>query len=359
MNTLPSTRVFIVGLCVAALAAGGAYWVATNPARVAAAQNVLVVEEPSLAFGEVWEVKGFVWKVPIFNRSGEDVTIQGFEASCACVDVKPRSLVIPAGQTAEVRLTVDLTKRSTEADRSTAARAFEVMLSPRWQGEGSHRTIWVLRGRVRTALDLSPQTLRLGELTRGQPFRSQKATVSPRTPLEDLEAGCDSSLARVQVKRLKGSEGKFELEVSPERMAPAGPLRFDVKIRPVARGGKRLPTIALPVEGFVREDIQAAPEAVAFGVVPVGQTVAETLFLRSAGNRDFKVEKVGVSSEGAKVEPTERGTSAPGRAFRVTQRVSRSGHQAGTITFTVRQAMGQTLRIVVPVSYHGIQKTDG
>ena len=113
----------------------------------------------------------------------------------------------------------------------------------------------------------------------------------------------------------------------------------------------------VPVEGFVREDIQAAPEAVEFGAVAVGQTVTEVIVLRSVANKDFNVEKVEISGSGARVEPAKQRASAPGRAFRVSQAIARVGPQSGTLTFTVRYTTNEVLRVVVPVSYHGIETT--
>ena len=348
----PPTRSYIVfALTIAALAGGGAYWVATSPRRVAANQDDLGVEEAALNFGEVWEQNGFKWTLPIHNRGHEDVSIQGFDASCNCLAIEPKTLVIRAGETTHVRLTINLMKRLPE--ETANVRAFKVMVSPRREGGASRPLVWALSGRVRSAAILSPSSLQFGDLTRGQPFKAQTIIVTPRTPLAHVEAECDPALATVRVKRAMGSEDKFELEVSPKQTAPAGALKFEVRVYPVVESGKRLPPLGVPVEGMVLEDVQAAPGTVAFGAIPIGQVAKEVLVLRSVAGAPFKVQQVEVSAGGIRVEPVDRIATVPGRTFQIIQKVTRPGPQSGKVTFTILQD-GKIGRLIVPVSYHGV-----
>src|SRR5262249_52816263 len=72
----------------------------------------LWVSPERLNFGEVWEAEQFRWVLPVTNGSGEDIEIVNFATSCNCLSVEPRAVVIPAGQTVEVNLVLNLTGKS-------------------------------------------------------------------------------------------------------------------------------------------------------------------------------------------------------------------------------------------------------
>ena len=89
----------------------------------------LAVAPDRLDFGEVWEDSRFAWTLPLENRRNEDLSIEDISASCTCVSVEPRAFVIPARQTRQVKLALDLTaSRSKLADSEW--REFEVMIRP-------------------------------------------------------------------------------------------------------------------------------------------------------------------------------------------------------------------------------------
>lgn len=73
--------------------------------------NGLAVAAEHLNFGEAWENLYFEWLLPIENRHNQDVQIERLYLSCTCLKADPSELVIPAGRTREVRLTLDLTAR--------------------------------------------------------------------------------------------------------------------------------------------------------------------------------------------------------------------------------------------------------
>lgn len=346
-----------IGLVVAALA--GVYWVATAPRRVADSQQKLAVDPADLDFGEVWEAKAFAWSLPIENRSDEEVYIERFETSCNCLGVEPRSLRIPARGRAEVRLILDLTRRP--SDRGAEERlvhAFELPIVPRLRMESDRPTVWGLRGKVRTAVTLSPPALHFGEVIRGQPFTPQTVRVTPKTPIERLEVGCDRSLASVQVKRAAG-KNDFELEVLLQEKVPVGPMRFDVNIRAVTRKGERLPAVGLAVAGQVLPEVQATPPSVIFGARPVGHTVEETIVLHSADGRKFGVDRIEVESPDVVVSRVGQRPDTP-RQFHLSQRIARTGHQASTVRFVLQVGSGSgALTVAVPVSYHGIRLNEG
>src|SRR6266849_4991614 len=71
----------------------------------------LSVKRSALDFGEPWEEKNFVWKLPIQNVTNRDIRVHDFALSCGCLEIEPKSLTIPAQETREVALKVDLTQQ--------------------------------------------------------------------------------------------------------------------------------------------------------------------------------------------------------------------------------------------------------
>src|SRR5437879_391142 len=71
----------------------------------------LTVAAPNLDIGEVWEAKEFLWTLPIRNRTRQTIQVHDFAVSCACIDFEPRSFRIQPGETVNVHLKFDLTKR--------------------------------------------------------------------------------------------------------------------------------------------------------------------------------------------------------------------------------------------------------
>ncbi len=70
------------------------------------------MDEAALDLGEVWERRDFLHPLVIRNRRSATAEIQGFVASCGCLTVESRSLAVPPGETATVRLKLDLSHRA-------------------------------------------------------------------------------------------------------------------------------------------------------------------------------------------------------------------------------------------------------
>jgi hypothetical protein len=238
------------------------------------AQEGLTVPPACLNFGEVWEDRHFVWTLPVENRSHEDIQVLEFTSSCKCLGIEPPVLVVPAGQTAEIRLTLDLTDSphpdtnggspegsgfSHRQGTNATVRDFRLAIAYRAAGMPNPRP-WILQGRVRSALALVPPLLYLGDdLVKGQPFEPQTVVVTAHTPLAELTAKCDPALASVHVTPLEGDRNRYAIELALNRTIRAGSFNFNVSVQAVTADGVQPPSLTLPVEGRVEEDVRAVP----------------------------------------------------------------------------------------------------
>jgi hypothetical protein len=344
-------RLLAAALLAASCAA--AYWLAFSGRRLAAPASPLVVDERSLWFGDAWETKGFAWTLPVANQSGQDVEVLGFVTSCDCVSVQPKSLRIAPGETAQVRLQLDLTQA--DAPTKEAIRPFAVDVVPFIQGGLPPTAPWTVRGRVKKALSWEPRFVDFGEgLVRGQPFPEQTVVVTAHTPLAKLTAELDPACGTVRVRPLKDKEPRYQLTVTPAKSLPAGTLAGKVKLHAVTPAGERIPEIALTVRGTVSEDMQPTPAAVVHGPVPVGKLVEETITLRAVSGKPFTVEGLQTASADVRLEPSPH--AVPGcQVFRLVQRVARGGDQREVVQILVRPSEGPAVAVPVRVLYHGIE----
>jgi hypothetical protein len=262
-----------------------AYWVATAPQR--AAPN-LIVGDRHLDVGDVWETTDFIRTIPIYNRSREDVNIRRFEGACDCIrSVEPNSLTVPSKRTAAVQLELDLTRRP----RSGQERSDELRLAiAAVVGEDDlRRVVWVLRGRARPFYKIVPGAIHLGNLTRGQPFRSQVALVTTDRAADSLELEYDRSLLSVTARPQDELGNSFDLTVAVQPNAPAGAFNSAIRIQALRPAGDPLPTTDLAVRGLIKEDAQAIPSSILCGALPIGKTIEETVVLQSLSGATFSL----------------------------------------------------------------------
>jgi hypothetical protein len=328
-----------------------------DPPERSTADSRLTVPRDRLDFGEVWEDSHFRWTLPIENHNAHDVEIQDLVASCTCMALEPRALTIPAGETREVHLTLDLTARRSQLPESEW-RDFEVTIAPRLVGdpEKTIKTAWNLRGKVHTPIYFEQPFLDLGRQSEAsQPLPPQTAIVRTFVPLQDLIAERKSA-GHVAVNRLSDDPGCFKLTFSPSNL-PIGQVKFQVSVVPRLSEGRLLPAKSLPVIGWIVNDFQASPPDVLFGARRLGESAKDTISLYSLTNQHFDVAAIHVDGDGLIVAKGPEG-SAEGPFFAISQRISKRGQQSSRIVFALRSSEKKHVDVVVGVSYHGIQPTD-
>src|SRR5882724_8411020 len=96
--------------------------------------NGLAIDPQSLDLGEDWETPNHPLTLQIQNLSGEIRSIVDFSGSCGSLKVEPHQLTILPGQTAELSLTLDLTRRLSY-QVGLAQRLVSVKFNPVFQGD--------------------------------------------------------------------------------------------------------------------------------------------------------------------------------------------------------------------------------
>lgn len=315
-------------------------------------RNALEPAPDRLDFGEVWEDPHFSLTLPITNCRAQDIEVKRFSKSCNCSEIEPPTLTIPAWQTREVRLILDLT--STKPGESDAAvRNFEVNISPEIPNE--RQTMWwTVHGRVRAVMQGELPKIDMGNVSGlSQSLPVKRATLTTRRVVHSLKASCTSPNFDVKVeKRSAPNDNQFDVIVAMKKRAKPGAIHGAITVVPESSNGDRLPARQMELLGHIVSDIATSPSSVFFNSCALGTAKTETVTLHSLTGQSFAVTGTRCEGDGLAVEKRAI-TSGGGHAFEVKQKVAWSGEQNGKVFFRIRRPDGSEEEVVVAVSYFG------
>jgi hypothetical protein len=314
----------------------------------------LVVSQEELDLGEIWEERNFRRKLMIQNRTAGEIRVLDFELSCACLAVEPRSLRIPAEGTADVWLTVDLTKRG-PWEKHQARRPLQLHVSPVLMKGKRPEQHWTLTGFVLSRVTLDTQSLHFGERpVHGRPGGPQKVRALVHIPFRSLEARVvPPSAATVEVQPHETEEAGFVISVRPSPSLPLGPFQGELAFDIISPEGERLPAgVYLPVVGEVQPEVRVIPSQLLFGPRVIGETAEATVVLQVLAGSGWVIERIEVESAEVVVERLKEMEETP-PAFRVTQRVSKEGDHTSSVRLLVRKGDGAHISLPMTVSYYG------
>lgn len=316
----------------------------------------LFIPPDRLDFGRVWESSEFSWVLPVENCQQRDVLIDEFITSCTCTNVEPRSVLVPSGQTREVRLALDLTQGPPSTPAAHSEHAFEVAIGPKVRDGKSPAAgdRWVVRGTVRPLLHLERPAVHFGDLSELTPTVSSRHTrVTSVIPLKSLMVTSDPLLLPAVVQRVPGDGEQFELTVSVPPPPRPGPIQHDIVLAAGLDTGEVVKK-TVRVTGRVVKDCQCSPPEAALGARLVGETAEESLTLYSLTQRPLELVGTAVEGDGLSVEAASV-VGVGGVTVRLRQRILKLGEQTGKASFRVRAGGGDVAEVVVPVSSHGIE----
>lgn len=305
----------------------------------------LVVDEKELDFGEQWEDRAFPWKFTIHNPTGKDVTIAGFSNSCWCVAVKPESVTISTGKTAQVFATVDLSAPFLKqpAGQSSSRRTFEAELEPIIRdGAGvpnfasCPRASWTIRGHVRRRVTFDVPSLHFGaKAVCAQEAIARKTLVTVHVPTKALQAHIKPAVASVRTAKI--NENQFELWVSPRTDRPPGRFRGNLTLVLVDDKGVAVEAGWLALEGELLAENRPIPARLILPATKVAE-IAEGMFLLQMPEGDpLTVGSITAHAPNVHIEQATVPGIATGRAFAVRLKVDRAGDISTMVHFTVRR----------------------
>src|SRR5205807_771936 len=152
----------------------------------------------------------------------------------------------------------------------------------------------------------------------------------PDVVLESLAAESSHPDFAAAVRPTPEGPSRYAVVVTPSPKLRRGVSTGTITLKPVAVGGKPLPTITLPVVVEVTPDVEAVPGRVLFPARDVGSEQGETVTLHSLSNRPFVLEQVAAEGPGVTAVPAR-----DGRGVNVGLMIPSVGPLGGSVRVTV------------------------
>ena len=345
------------------------YWLVTVGGHHIPPVPHLYIDPAALDLGSLWEVNHYVCTIPVQNRSSQPVTIAGWYRSCACRKVEPEHLTVNPGETAHIRVTLDLTQAclrqqstvgaaaGTNAVSARQASGFRIWFGPKvvsrwvkpWEG-------WNLTGEVRKWLVIEPKEVPLGEVIAGQAVQPAEATLVCYAPVQSLHLSTDEGKLLIQTEQLSAQPNRYRLHIVPHPQLGYGPFDVPVRTKVITPDGQELTGPGFSVFGRIVTRVYAHPAVITVGPVEVGTLVEEEVVLRCRLGKPFEVIEVRVVSHNTNQEDVQIRQSDKGTAvYQLTARVSRVGSLQREVVFRVRTDSGSEETIRVAVVLYGVQ----
>lgn len=316
----------------------------------------LTVSEEYLNLGEIWEESDAHWTFTVQNKSDKDIDVKEFLVSCSCITVEPKSVKIPAGQSVDVRLVLDLTSRRDE-EVGLNERPFKAsILALFFSGETQYKREWAIQGRVKSRITTNPHVLDVGIRRRGEAAATHSVAVIAHVPVKDVMLNYDRRMLKVKTTQLtRGGEPKrFLMELNISDDFSAGPFNLPIDIQVLDANGATRQGTQFHVNGIGIEDIESVPSQLVLGCGTLNALLSREIVLRSYGGSDVKIDSIVIPSREVTVDHINTSTSGC-PVYKITQRFTKTGDQLSTIKIichTTRDPRSVTLEI--PVSYRGL-----
>ncbi|MCI0700851.1 MAG: DUF1573 domain-containing protein [Planctomycetia bacterium] len=205
-----------------------------------------MIDPQYLDFGEVWETKEQVIRLPVRNTTTHAIHISEFQTGCDCQPVEPKSLTIPAGETRDICLTLEKENRP---ERVGQLRQIRIEIRPVVNGKPA--ATWTIHGTIRPLIQTNMPAMMFSDSNRvGQPPVSRTLNVKFHTP-GSPSVKLVPEVAAVEV-RPGASAIEWKVTVSPRTDRTAGPFRAVLTIANLSDNAP-VASLDLPVDGVLLE----------------------------------------------------------------------------------------------------------
>jgi hypothetical protein len=314
----------------------------------------LSVSEAHLKVGELWEDKSVIVRLPIRNVTAQDIPIRDFSSSCGCMQITPRSIVVPADGEVSVEIKIDtLARRPHEI--GAVERPFTYEITPITANNDFRQgQRWRIEGSIRSRLTLDRLRIHFGEsVVVGQPASPIKVEATVHVPVERIVASVVPEIVSIQIARKQDDSSRHQLFITPNQSLPQGDFKADVTLDVELTDGNRVFGATFPVEGVVQPEVRALPARMLLGPKKVGETATGVVVLQVPPNSTVSVEQIETDSDNLHAALTSVEGIAAGRAYRVEFKLTREGEQSAALHFMLRKSDRSSERLRVEVNAFG------
>jgi hypothetical protein len=311
-------------------------------------QQVRNPKRDSLNIGTVSMQRDFSWRLPITNSTAHAIDVIGFETSCSCTNVSPKSFTLGPGQVQEIQLKIDLLKANPE-EIGLPFRPFEVEVIPRTaSGVLPPRLV---KGTVKSGWKLVTTTLFFDEWLAGSKPKSMSSEIRPNFELTEIVATPQVGICSAEVHKTRSG---FVVDVVPETDIKPGDYTLPIELLGREKGGEVVGGPPVIVKFRVIGTIEAWPADIVLGARKLGSEAVDTVTLRSRAGVTFDL--LHVESEGNNLDVTEEPTAIGNseHILRIVQKVQEPGNQSTVVRCIVKLQGAQESEVLFKVSYIGV-----
>lgn len=312
----------------------------------------LEVSPAELSFGTVWAQPDFVWPVTIRNQSNRRIRIAGFEASCSCLKIEPKSLELAGGESSRLLLTLDLSARSLSSYDETVSPV-SISFRPVIDSSPPVCLGWMLSGEVRSAFPGLPGRIDLRDpLITGLEWQAMDYRVVKSPLVESFSVECDPSILDVTIKKGATQQAFDTLVLRPKPLQQRDMYVADLTLVAYLKDGSVLPPQSVELHGRICPDPEPTPRELHLGSGALASSLVGFVKFACHSPDGFTLERIINPSECISVSRDE---ASVGKAlsFRVVQSVVATGSQESAVTFVFKSKGGLRNEIIVPVRYYG------
>lgn len=295
------------------------------------------VDRTALDFGNVWARKNITRILPVTNRTRGKVQIARFKVSCEDLSIEPQSIEIPAGETRNIQVTMDLTLPSL-GEESIRQRDVAVSVMPVLE-DGRKVDVWIVRAAVRSPLVLRPPNVRfdIDELIRNSDDHCNRLVDIEWDPeVVSITPVWARRLADVKIVSRSEDHRSAKLSIEPSTTQPLGSMEFGVRLRVKLKTGEEFETTPCRVSGVVSDEIEFLPSEVRFQPAAIGNVLEQSVVVRSRRGKPFAIASVEPPGGNTAVACSDARLSKA-HLIRVRQTVAQPGLHGGMIRFTLKK----------------------
>lgn len=313
------------------------------------------VVQDRVDFGDVFLSRKHVFELPIRNLGAEPIHIKSFSTSCSCTSVSPPNLTLAAGETVQLKLTVDLTKSQPPSSHEDAW-PFRVNIHPLTDLGAPMIAPWSIQARVRQAVSLAPSRLlyeATSALELGRPVPSRIVDLSSTLPIRNFTLSEPTGTWKCQT--LEQTARSARIRISADPFTEAVRKTWDLEFNGEIEGAGPLSIVIGRIDAAVTYPVRTVPNSINFGAVNVSLTQRQRIVLSSPRGVAFTVEAVQCSDPQYAIERVAEGPNRIDISYEVSVTPRQKGPGVGRVTFRVRiPETSESFDLDVGIAIHGV-----
>lgn len=194
----------------------------------------------------------------ITNTGDAPNDITRFLTSCNCAKIQPLALSIPAHDSREIAISLELSNSMRAPGRDRLV-PFDVLITA--MATDVQLSAFQVHGKVLRAIKCDPPSLHFGECVGGVLSASLDVAVDVLGPGEHLElTTSDGVVASLdEASSLKGGARRLSIQINPPRVEHSAEFAGYVLVRSVANNEGKETITRIPIRGRVIPDIELVP----------------------------------------------------------------------------------------------------